>query len=66
MAWDYSKKSARKQAEKDEKWELERLINFGLGRKKLKKALLKKYWHELNIDPQKRRALEIIVWNKKL
>ncbi len=65
MLWDYTAKSAKKQAEKDEKWALERLINFDVGRKKISKKLLKKYLPELNIDENKRVALELIIWNKK-
>jgi len=66
MFWDYKQRAAKKQAENDEKWALERLINFGVGRHKLSKRLLRKYLPELRIDDNKRAALELIIWNKKL
>ncbi len=65
MFWDYKKSAIKKQAKHDEKWMLDRLINFGLGRRKLSRKLLKKYLPELNIDENKRAALELLVWNKK-
>jgi hypothetical protein len=65
MFWDYKPRAAKKQAEKDEKWALERLINFGVGRHKLSKKLLRKHLPELRIDENKRAALELLVWNKK-
>ncbi len=65
MFWDYKKKAAKKQAEKDERWALERLINFGVGRHKLSKRLLRKHLAGLRIDENKRAALELLVWNKK-
>lgn len=46
-------------------WELEQTINFGLGGSRLNKASLKKYWNKLNLDPDRKKFLEFILWNKK-
>ena len=65
MAWDYVKTEYQKQANADEKWRLERLINYGLGNEKLKRAVLEKYLQELKIPEDRRAFLEVILWNKK-
>jgi hypothetical protein len=65
MFWDYKSSAVKKQGEADEVWALERLINFGVGRRKLSKQLLQKYLPKLRIDENKRAALELLVWNKK-
>lgn len=48
---------------KDKKiiWQLEQLINYGLGNNKLDKANLKKYLPKLQLDPFKRKYIEFIV-----
>lgn len=43
-------------------WRLEQLVNFGLGRSKLNKKALKKYWQRLHLDPKKKRYLEFLLW----
>lgn len=65
MVWDYDKKNYKKQAETDVVWRLEREINFGLGKKKLDRELLKKYLPQLNIPENRRAFLELLIWNKK-
>lgn len=65
MVWDYYQLDYEKQAEADEKWHLERLINYGLRGNKLNKAILEKYLPELSIDEDRRAFLELILWNKK-
>lgn len=42
-------------------WKLEQLVNFGLGKKKIKKSELKKYWKTIDIDPSKRKFLSLIL-----
>lgn len=58
-----------KQLKKDKKqyaiWHLEQLINFGLGKEKLKRTELIKYWPLLKIDPLKKRYLAHILWPKR-
>lgn len=46
-------------------FELEQMVNFGLGGSKLDKTSLKKYWKELNLDPDRKKFLEFVLWNKK-
>ena len=43
-------------------WRLEQLINFGLGKTKLNKRALKKYWPKLHLDPKKKKFLEFLLW----
>lgn len=65
MAWDYTKKEYKKQADKDVIWRLERLINFGLNGKKIERKLLEKYIDKLKIPENRRAFLELLLWNKK-
>ncbi len=46
-------------------WKLEQMVNFGLGKSKISKKLLGKYWNKLNIEPARKRFLEFILWNRK-
>jgi len=46
-------------------WELEQMINFGLSGSRLNREKLKKYWNKLNLDPDRKRFLEFIIWNRK-
>lgn len=64
MAWDYDKIQYQKQAT-DEKWRLERLINYGLAEEKIDKKILEKYIAELNIPENRRIFLELLLWNRK-
>lgn len=64
MAWDYDKKEYEKQAETDPVWHLERLINYGLGDKKINRELLKKYMPQLKIPENRRAFLELLLWGK--
>jgi len=59
--WSTNTKELRKNKDKFAVWKLEQLINFGLGKKKLKLGELKKYWSVINIDPGKRKFLELFV-----
>lgn len=62
--WSVDTKKFKNKEEKTI-WELEQMINFGLGKSKLNKTLLKKYWSKLELDPARKRYLEYILWNKK-
>jgi len=64
MTWDYTETEYQKQATKDPAWHLERLINYGLGDKKLNKDLLAKHLPALNIPEDRRAFLELLLWNK--
>lgn len=65
MTWDYDKNEYNKQAKADQKWHLERLINYGLNTEKLEKGLLEHYLPKLNIPENTRAFLELLVWDKK-
>ncbi|OGY62565.1 MAG: hypothetical protein A2745_01265 [Candidatus Harrisonbacteria bacterium RIFCSPHIGHO2_01_FULL_44_13] len=61
MPWDYTKTEYEKQAKADPVWHLERLINYGLGDKKLNRKILKKYLPRLRIPEDRRAFLELIL-----
>lgn len=65
MAWDYATEEFEKQAAADERWRLERLINYGLGNEKLKREPLERLLPELNIPEERRAFLELLLWGKK-
>ena len=46
-------------------WKLQQLINFGLNGRKLDLNLVKKYWSKLDLDPQRKKFLELILWPKQ-
>jgi len=45
-------------------WKLEQLINFGLGKEKINKRLLKKNINKLHIDPNKKKYLKFLLSNE--
>lgn len=47
------------------KWKLEQLINFGLGDEKINTSYLKKYWSDINIDPDRKKYLKFLLWPKQ-
>ena len=63
--WSTDTKELKKNKKKYTIWRLEQMVNFGLGGKKLKKAELKKYWPELNLDAKKKKYLKMILWPKR-
>jgi len=47
------------------RWKLERMINYGLKPdERLPVKLLKTFWKDLRIEPQRRRFLELLLWKK--
>lgn len=46
-------------------WQLEQMVNFGLGGKKIKRKEIKKYWTELNLDSNKKKYLAMLLWPKQ-
>lgn len=47
-------------------WQLEQMINWGLGNDKLNKLLLRRYWKKLFLDPMKKRYLKFLLWPKRM
>lgn len=65
MTWDYTAEEYEKQAAADERWRLERLINYGLGKEKLRRDLLERHLPSLNIPEDRRAFLELLLWGRK-
>ncbi len=65
MTWDYTPEEYEKQAAADERWHMERLINFGLGKEKLRREVLDRHLATLNIPEERRAFLELLLWGKK-
>jgi len=59
--WSVDTKNLQKYPEKYVIWKLEQLINFGLNGHKLNMTELKKYFPKLNIDPQKKKYLKMLL-----
>lgn len=64
--WDYDIKELKK-SKRGRLLLLERQINYGVypsDKEKIKLSEVKKYWNKLNIDPNRRRLLKLLIWNK--
>lgn len=60
--WSVNTKRLKKNPDLFEKWELEQMINYGLGGSKLEKKALKKHFAKLHIDKEKKEFLEFLLW----
>jgi len=58
--WDYPPENMKK----NEKLFFERLLTYGLGREKINKAKLKKYFRGLRIPEHTRAFFELLLWKK--
>lgn len=63
--WSTNTKPLKKDKTQYVKWRLENLVNFGLGKSKLNKSELKKYWPTLRLDPKKKSFLKMLLWPKQ-
>lgn len=64
--WSVDEKTLKRMdPEGYEKWQLEQLINWGLGGEKLSEAKLRKYWDSLFMDGITRKYLEFLLWPPK-
>lgn len=59
--WSTDIKSFSKYPKKYQKFTLESLINFGTQGKKISKSLLKKLLWTLDIDPKKKKYLNLLI-----
>lgn len=59
--WSVDEKKLKKYPEKYKIWQLEQLINYGLGGNKIAKKDFKKYLPKLSIDPEKKRFLKFLL-----
>lgn len=63
--WDYPKTEYEKQKNKDPKWYLERLINYGLKDEKIDKKLLEEHLGGLKIPENRRDFLKLILYGTR-
>ena len=64
--WDYDINELKK-SKQGRLLILERQINYGVylsDKEKIKLSEVKKYWHELTIDPDRRRFFRLLIWGK--
>jgi len=62
--WDYDINKLKK-TESGRILILERMINYGPGKEKLKLSEVKKYWNKLDLYPSSKHLLELLIWNKR-
>jgi len=64
VIWDYDINELKK-SKQGKLLILERLINYGpLKGEKISLSEVKKNWQKLNIDPLKKRLMELLIWGK--
>lgn len=61
--WDYDINELKK-TEKGRIFILERMINYGPGKEKIKLSEVKKYWKKLELNYLARRLFELLIWGK--
>jgi len=64
--WDYDIKTLKK-SKRGQLLLLERQINYGVypsDKEKINLSEVKRYWNKLNIEPKRRRLLELLIWEK--
>ena len=59
--WSVDEQALKKNPAQYTRWRLEQLINFGLNGEKINERELREHFSELNIDPSRRRLLEILL-----
>lgn len=59
--WSVDTKELKKDKEAFAIWQLEQRINFGIGKAKIKKVELLKYWDKITLDPLKRHYLALVL-----
>lgn len=63
--WSTNTTELKKNPDKYAIWKLEQRINFGLNGQKLNANELKKYWTKLQLDPQRKKLIEMWLWPKQ-
>lgn len=61
--WDYNKKELEK-SEKGKVLLLERMINYGPGKEKIKLSDVKKNWNKLHLFRLQKKLFELLIWGK--
>jgi len=62
--WSIDEKELAKEPEKYAIWQLEQMVNFGLGEDRIDSRKLLKHWKALKIDPARRKFLDILLNEK--
>ena len=62
--WSVMGEQLKNDTEKYTIWRLEQLINFGLSGEKINRQDLEKYWLKINIDPDRRKFLDILLYGE--
>ena len=62
--WSIDEANLKKFPQEHTIWKLEQLRNFGLGKEKINKRLLKKNINKLHIDPNKKKYLKFLLSNE--
>ena len=61
--WDYDINELKK-TEAGRIKILERMINYGPGKEKIKLSDVKKYWNQLDLYEPQKHLLELLIWKK--
>lgn len=61
--WDYDERQLAK-TEAGRIKILERMINYGPGKKKIPLKMVKKYWDKIHLSPLAQRLFELLLWGK--
>ena len=64
VIWDYDINELKK-TKSGRLLILERQINYGVrGKEKISLSEVKKNWNKLNLDPLKKRLMELLIWGR--
>lgn len=59
--WTIDENKLKKNKEKYAIWRLEQIVNFGLNGEKIQSEELKKHWDKLQLDPARKRFLQLLL-----
>lgn len=63
FVWDYDIEKLKK-SKRGRILLLERMINYGPGKERIKLSEVKEYWSQLNLNPLAQRLFELLIWGK--
>lgn len=61
--WDYDERELKKTAA-GRRFILQRKINYGPGKERIRLADVRKNWKRLDLWPSRRRLFELLLWGK--